>query len=288
MAYFLLIFSVFFSASSGIFGKLFNRQNEGNHGGQTFYNFLNLTSICIGWGILFLFDPSFDVGVLRFSALFGISFAFTFWGLISALECGPTTLTSLFLSLSLILATVWGLFFWGAEFNSFILIGLVLVIIAIVLCLYDGKKAEKSISLKWIFYIVLVFLANATCTIIQRTQQMKYDGKYGTMMMFFATLISALVFAFVFFKSDKRDVGVMMKKSGWIPIFAGVCNVALNLFIIILATSTLSPSLIYPVVSIGNLAVVTLFSLFMFKERMRWWQWLGMAVGAVAVGLLSL
>lgn len=289
MDYLILILSVFMSASSGIFGKFFNLKNEDKHGAQTFYNFLNLTCICIGWGILFLTDTSFDVSVLRYSVLFGISFALTFFGLVNALKCGPATLTSLFLSLSLILATVWGFFFWGSKFNFLVVIGLLLVVCAIVLCLYNGKKAdEKTISLKWIFYVSVTFFGNAVCTITQRTQQMAYNGEYGIMMMFFATFISALFFAFVFLKSDKRDFGVMTRKSGFIPVLAGFCNVALNLFIIILASSSLSPSLIYPVVSIGNLAVVTLFSLLVFKEKMRWWQWLGMAIGAVAVGLLSL
>lgn len=55
-----------------------------------------------------------------------------------------------------------------------------------------------------------------------------------------------------------------------------------------MALTALSPSLIYPVLGVGGLAVVTIFSLLVFKEKMRWWQWIGVAVGAVAVLLLSI
>ena len=55
------------------------------------------------------------------------------------------------------------------------------------------------------------------------------------------------------------------------PVAAGVTNVLLNLAVIILATSELSPSLIYPVLAVGGLAVTMLFSIFAFKEKLKWW-----------------
>ena len=54
------------------------------------------------------------------------------------------------------------------------------------------------------------------------------------------------------------------------------------------ASTDLSPSLIYPVIGVGGLSIVTVFSLLVFKEKMTVRQWLGVAVGAVAVVLLSI
>jgi multidrug transporter EmrE-like cation transporter len=42
------------------------------------------------------------------------------------------------------------------------------------------------------------------------------------------------------------------------------------------------------VIAVGGLAVTSIFSLVAFKEKLHWWQWVGVAVGAVAVALLSL
>ena len=61
-----------------------------------------------------------------------------------------------------------------------------------------------------------------------------------------------------------------------------------NLFVIFLATSPISPSVIYPVIAVGGLSVSSIFSLVVFKEKLYWWQWLGILVGAVAVVLLSI
>ena len=80
---------------------------------------------------------------------------------------------------------------------------------------------------------------------------------------------------------------MLIRRTGWIPVVAGICNVMLNLFIMLLATTILSPSLIYPVIGVGALMVVALISLFYFKERMTKTQWLGIAFGSIAVVLLS-
>ena len=88
--------------------------------------------------------------------------------------------------------------------------------------------------------------------------------------------------------SDKRDTKEIVKESGYFPFISGALNFALNLILIILASSALSPSLIYPVLAVGSLAITTVFSVFIFKEKMFWWQWIGVFLGAIAVVLLSI
>ena len=287
MPYIYLMVSVFMSAASSVFGQLFNRKNEGKKDSSAFYSFLLLVSVCSGWGILYVLDFSFDLSVIPYSVLFAISYTVCNIGIINALKYGLTALTSLFIGLSLILTTIWGFIFWSAKITVPVIIGLVFVVIAIYLCLYTNKKEEKTVSWKWLFFVLLGFFGNAGCSIIQRTQQMKFHGQHGNMLMLFATFLSAVVCFVVYLKSDKRDTAAMLKRSWWAPVGAGACNVVLNVFVMLMALSTLSPSLIYPVIGVGGLAVVTIFSLIVFKEKMYWWQWLGVGIGVVAIGILS-
>ena len=134
----------------------------------------------------------------------------------------------------------------------------------------------------------MAFLGNAGCTIVQRTQQLQFNGEYGNMLMAFATFFSLIASAVIFFIGNNDGNKTVVKKSWYLPAIAGVCNVALNFFVILLASSSLSPSFIYPVLGVGGLAVVSLFSVFAFKEKLLWQQWLGMVLGAVATVLLSL
>lgn len=288
MPYLYLIVSVFMSASSSVFGKMFNRTNDKKTDATIFYNFFLLSSVCLGWGILFAFDFSFDVNVLWYSALFALCYTVCNIGIINALKYGPATLTALLSGLSLIVTTIWGFIFWDAKLTVFVVLGLILVVCSLTLCLYTKNKEEKTISWKWIFYVALAFFGNAGCSIVQRTQQVQYNGQHGKMLMLFATAFSVLIYLGVYLKSDKKDNISMIKTSWWIPVSAGVCNLILNVLVMLMAVTTLSPSLIYPVIGVGSLAVVTIFSLFVFKEKMRWWQWVGVAVGALAVALLSI
>ena len=288
MPYFYLIASVFMSASSSIIGKVFNKGNDSKKDSTIFFNFLLMISVFIGWGVLYITEFSFETNVLGYSVLFAVCYTAYNIGVINALKFGPAMLTSLFISLSLLLTTIWGFLFWNAKITAPVVIGLILVICAIVLCLYTKDKDEKSISLKWLFYVALAFFGNAGCSIVQRTQQVQYDGKHGNMLMLFAMGFCTLAYLIIYLRSNKEDTPEMLKTSWWMPVCAGVCNLILNVFVMLMAVTDLSPSLIYPVIGVGGLAVVTIFSLLVFKEKMRWWQWLGVTIGMVAVLLLSI
>lgn len=275
------------SASTSVFGKIFNIKNSGKRDTSTLYTFSLMISVFLGWSILYATDVSFDAGVLLYSALFAICYLTCNIGIINAIQFGPTAITSLLINLSLIVTTIWGFIFWDASFSPTILIGLILVVVAIVLCLYSKEKDKKAISLKWLIYVSLAFFGNAGCTIVQRTQQMRYNGQHGNMLMLFATGACVIAYVILYLRSDKRDTKSILKASWWVPLCAGICNVTLNVLVMLLAGTDLSPSLIYPVIGVGGLAVVTVFSLLVFKEKMRWWQWIGIAAGATAVVLLS-
>ncbi len=287
MPYIYLILAVFMSASSSIFGKLFNRKNNTQNNATALYNCILMLSVTLGWGILFAVNFSFDVGVLPYSLLFSICYLSCMVGTIQALRYGPAALTSLFNGLSLIVTTIWGFIFWDATLTVPVIIGLVLVIVSIVLCLYSPKKDDKAVSLKWLFYTAIAFFGNAGCSIVQRTQQIRFEGQYGNMLMLFAVGTAAIVSLLLYLKSDKTNAHTIIKTSWWAPFCSGICNLILNLLAMRLVGTDLSPSLIYPVIGVGGLAVVSVFSLFIFREKMHLQQWYGIIVGAAAVVLLS-
>ncbi len=289
MPYFYLILSIFCLASANIIASLFNRKNEKRVGVSPIYNLYLMISVFICWLILFLRDGTFDVAVLPYSLLFALCYTVTNIGIINALKVGSVMLTSLFGQLSLILVSVWGFFFWNAPFTLTVGIGLILTAIALWLCLYNKKNNESMpINFKWIRYTFLLVFGNAGCSIVQRTQQLHFDGRYGNFLMMVATGVSALVCLVLYLRSDRRDTKVITRSSWYFPVLAGILNAILNLFVILLASSPLSPSLIYPVLAIGSLIVITILSLFVFKEKMRWWQWLGVLLGIAATGILSI
>jgi drug/metabolite transporter (DMT)-like permease len=293
MPYLLLIGAVLSNASAGIVSPAFSRKYENLKNGTGFFNAVYAFSACLAWLILFLIHPSFDWGVVLYALGFGAFYVCGSLGYLQALKTGPIMLTSLFIALSLIAVTVWGFFFWNTEFTWLVAIGLVLVAIAIYLCLNKGgaedtQEEKHPISLKWLFFVALGFVGNAGCTIVQRNQQIAYGGRHGELLMVIATAFAGCVMLGMYLKGDKSDFQPLLKKTSVYPIASGVFNFGVNLFVILLASTALSPSLIYPVLSVGGLAITTVASIFLFKEKMKWWQWLGVVIGAAAVAILSI
>lgn len=291
MPYVYLILSTFFMAAFNIVGGFYERKTSNYSGAVFIYNLIQTSTALLFWIIIYAADFSFEKGVLLYSLGFGISYALCLIGSINAIKHGSVALTSLIVNMSLISATIWGLIFWNSEFTFTVAIGLILVSIALALCLLSGKadaKQKKSVSLKWCFFAFMAFIGNAGCTIIQREQQIAYSGKHGNMLMVFAIIISVLVCLSLYLKNNKSNTKIILKKAWYYPIAAGAVNSLLNLFVILLASTSLSPSLIYPVIAAGGLMITMMFSLFAFKEKLMWRQWLGFAVGTIAVVLLNI
>ena len=290
MDYLILVGAVVCASTSSIFGGFFNRACEGKKDSSSFYNLFQLITVNIGWIILFALNFEFNAAVLPYAIGFGTAYCVSTFGIINALRTGPVLITTLIQQFSLIAVTVWGFIFWNASITPIVVIGLILVMIAIFLCLYKGKSAsatEEKFSFKWLVYAAMAFVGNAGCTIIQRTQQTAFDGKYGNMLMAIATFFGLVFFFVKFILSDRSDAKFITKKC-YFPVLTGICNLILNLFVMMMATSALSPSLIYPSISIGGLIIVTLFSLFAFREKLRASQWVGVALGIISVLFLSL
>ena len=288
MPYLLLVAVVLLNSTSSIFGGYFNRACVDKKESSSFFNFFQMGSIFLCWVIYYLIDFSFDIRVIPYAIGMAIVFFGAAFGHINAMRTGPVMLSTLFLQLSLIATTIWGLIFWQTEINAFIIIGIILVVISLWLCLYNGKKEDdKKITFKWLVYVFITFVSNASCTIIQREQQMAFDGQHGNLLMVITTGIAFILFTIKFLKSDRSDIKFMLTK-WYYPVLTGAFNMPMNLGVILLATSSLLPSLIYPVIGVGALIIVMLFSLFAFKEKLRWWQWIGVAAGAIATALLSI
>lgn len=290
MDYVYLILSVVCISAGGVCGGFYNRKNDDKKSPIALYNLLFVSTTFVCWAILYATKFSFDVGVLLYAIPMGICYALATSSNINALKYGPVSLSTLFFQLSLIGVTIWGFFFWDTKATVFSVLGLCLTVAALVLCLYEKKQdgeEKKKLSAKWLMYALLSCVANAASSILQKTQQQKYNGEYGYMLMFFAMAIGLISFALTYAKSDKSDSKRMIQTTGWLPVVYGFTNVVLNLFVMLLATSSVSPSLIYPVIAVGGIAVNSVASLLVFKERLQWQQWVGIAVGALAVVFLS-
>ena len=132
-----------------------------------------------------------------------------------------------------------------------------------------------------------MFIANAVAAIANKTFILTYGEEYNNSMMFFSLLFATIICFIIFMVSNKTNVKTAFKRSWYVPFVSGLCNGVHNTFVGLMAV-LLPSGVVYPVIAIGGLAVSIVAALFIFKEKLERVQWIGIALGAVAVLLLNL
>lgn len=288
MPYLYLACTMICSAALNLLGTRFNRKNAARPNASSVYNILVACSAALTWAVITLTNPSFDPAVLLYSAGYGICFTMAIGGLIGALKHGPVPLTAFAKQLSLICVSLWGFLFWRVKITSFTVIGLLLLAASLYLCFLSGNSRSGRISAKWIFYVGMLIAGNAGCSIIQKYQQMAFDGRHGGIMMLAASVLSAALCALLARKNPPPRWREIVRDSWFYPALAGMSSALMNLFVILLASTTLSPSVIYPGQATGGFILTTLISVIFMGEKIRFREGIGLAIGATALVFLSL
>jgi len=281
-----LVLAIITSASVNIFSSLFTSKNgEAKRVGLVF-NFILSIMPLIGWGIFYAIEGGFEPLVLLYSLGFGLSFMGVFIFLHFALKCGPLSLTTLLLELSLVFTAIWGIIFWGTPLTVFTIVGLCLIALSLVFCII--KKDEKKINFKWFLFALGSCACNAAASIIMKTEQVQFNNLYGGQMMFFAFVFIVIGIG-IFILSLRKTIQVPNLKNTWIFAFlAGFVDLLLNIFVILLAKTTLSTAIIYPGIAIGTIVLNIIYSLIFNKEKLSILQIIGIVIGVAAIVLLSL
>lgn len=290
MAYLFLLTEILSISLLSIMGSLFSKRNAAYQGFSMLYNFIVIGSACAGWFIIYLANFSFDASVLPYSFGCAMASVLAYICLFKALECGPVSFTALLKAISLVLPSVWGFIFWDDPLTLPVILGFVLILVSLIL--FFAKKPEKEqakIPLKWFLYILGLLVGNGGAFIVQKYQQMAFEGAHKNMLMFFTTAtatLACLVFAFLYRKKNTLT-RTALTKSFYLPIVAGLGSTLFNLLLMI-TLPLLPSSVIYPAIAVGSVIVTTLFSALVCKERLRMLQWLGLTLGCVALALLNL
>lgn len=226
----------------------------------------------------------FNISVLPYAAGFAASYGIGTVASIAAISHGPLSLTALIVSYSLMMPTVYGLAFLQDPISIGLIPGLILLVISLVLI--NKKSDDAPITLKWVFYVTLSFLGNGMCSIVQKMQQVSFDGSYKNEFMIMAlalVIVFTLIMAVINERKDsKKYVGAGLG----FGVLCGAANGIVNLFVMIL--SNLMPaSLMFPLISAGGMIITYIISKFFYKEILSKPQLIGFLLGTASVVLLN-
>ena len=227
----------------------------------------------------------FDVKFFPYSIAFAVAYTAAIVGSVIAVATGPLALTSLIVSFSLMLPTLYGLIFLQDPISIGFFPGLALLLVSLVL-INKRDKSEK-INVKWIVSVSFAFVGNGFCTIVQKMQQLACAGNYKNEFMIVALLITASVSLVMMLAKEWRLIKKQPVGGYALGLLCGAMNGAVNLFVMILS-GRMAVSLMFPIISAGGIAVTYVISKVFYKEKLSRLQTLGFLLGTVSVVLLNI
>lgn len=228
----------------------------------------------------------FDAEILPFALMFAAAYVSASVFNMLAIQTGSLSLTSLFLSYSLIIPTVYGLIFDGDEAGITLFLGL--AFLALSIALINTKKGDTKITGKWVLFALLSFLGNGLCSTIQPEQTEIFGGKYDDSFMVIALVIVFVFNTVMMLIRERGEAAKLLKQGLPMMVGAGVLNGLVNMLTMVVTAAGVSKSLMFPLISAGGIVLTWVISLFFYKEKLTAKQNIGMVLGVISIVFLNL
>ena len=279
----LLCVAIFGTSIQSVLRKIYNNKNCG---GVFIFNSLTVLAA----GLFFLFTAemplSFTAEMVPYSVGFALAYATaSIFSMLAILE-GALSLSSLAISFSLLIPTLWGLFFYGDDASIWFFIGFGLLLISLVL-INNTQGGGVKITFKWVLYAVLAFLGNGICSTVQTGYAKDFKNAGKSEFMILALGVVFLIMLAIAIFTDRRGIPRALGGGWYLMVICGLANGAVNLSVILL-TQTMPTSLMFPLISAGGIVLTSLVSIFIYKEKLSLLQYIGMLLGIGAIVFMSI
>ena len=222
---------------------------------------------------------------------FGLSYAAATVFVVLAIKNGSLAKTTLITSYSLLVPAFAGLIVLREPIGVPMAVGLVLLAVSLWLTNYRKNKADdkEKVTLKWVIYVILGFVGNGMCSTVQKLAPHFVDSAVlnQNMYMIAALGLSSVVLISSSFLTKETDLKATLRHGAPLSLFCGLFNGAVN-YLAIYLNQFIPASVMFPVLSAGELILIFPYSLLVCHEKFTKKQWAGFAIGVVSVVLLNL
>lgn len=238
--------------------------------------------------LIFSDKITFSRDFLPYCGVYAVCYACAAVTFVLAIACGSLAMTQLILSYCCVIPMIYSLM-CGETLGIVQIIGIILLFLSLMVTYYRKSKPGegKTASAKWIFYIVLLFLSNGFCGVISRMQQLRFGGVYDRSFMLVSLGLAVILLAVAaILREGSRMVGAI-KEGVWLSAGCGASNGLANFFNLI-CLATIPNAVYYPVKSAADLLLAAAMSVFLFKEKLRPAQYVGVGLGALALIFINI
>lgn len=247
-----------------------------------------ITFFALVFFLIFSNGITFSTAFLPYCLVYSLCYACAAVTYVLALSCGSLALTQLILSYSCLIPLTYSLL-CGDTLGVFQIIGIVFLLSSLVVTYYRKNKSsdKKAFSIKWLILIILMFFANGFCGVIMRMQQLKFNREYDRSFMIFSLILATSILVTAAIIRERRDVLKAIKNGAPLAAACGASNGLANYFGLI-CLAIIPNAIYYPIKSAGELVLTSIMSIFIFKEKLRPAQYVGVALGVLALVFINI
>lgn len=281
-----LVLAIVFSTGVFVTMRIFKRFEMDNHQALMWnYIFATITG--------FLICRHYDtVPQLVHESWFGLSlltgfwFIFTYLLMTASAQSSGITITSLSSKLSVVLPTLAGVLIFQEHLNLKVSIGIVLALVALVLVVGGNGKPTDKIQITKLLLPLLIFFGTGIGDILMKLNEQHNTAHNMGFMIAFIYLIATL-FGIILVAYD-----LIRGKSKWQnkSILGGVALGVINFFstyCVFHAMRYFDNVVLFPIYNIGVVCLTALVGWLLFKEKLTWKNYLGLAIAIIAVVLIT-
>ena len=220
------------------------------------------------------------------SLLTGFWFIFTYLLMAASTQRSGVTVTSLSSKLSVVLPTLAGVVLFHETLGLVPVLGIVLALAALVLVV-GGKGDAKGKELSFSLLPILIFFGTGTGDILMKlTEQRNTSDDMGFMIAFIYLI--AMLFGLLLVGFDLiRGKSKWQWKSAVGGIGLGVINF-FSTYFVYRSMRLFDNVVLFPVYNIGVVCLTALAGWLLFKEKLTWKNYMGLAIAILAVILITL
>ena len=281
-----LVLAIAFSTGVFVTMRIFKRFEMDNHQALMWnYIFATFTGfiICGRYDTVpqLVHEPWFGLSLLT-----GFWFIFTYLLMTASTQSSGITITSLSSKLSVVLPTLAGVLIFHEHLSLKVSIGIVLALVALVLVVGgNGKQTDKMKMAKLLLPLLIFFGTGIGDILMKLNEQRNTADNMGFMIAFIYAI--AMLFSIILVAYD-----LIRGKSKWQmkSLFGGIALGVINFFstyCVFHAMRYFDNVVLFPIYNIGVVCLTALVGWLLFKEKLTWKNYLGLAIAIIAVVLIT-
>lgn len=217
-----------------------------------------------------------------YTFIIGASFFIGFNMFALSTQKAGLALTSVASNISVIIPVSFALLLYGEQLNLGQILGLLIALIAIVLVFKPANKSKFSFTVI-LFPLGLFIISGANNSLMKHVE---YLGAMQKPMLFLGLIFSVAFFISLIFYIFQKNKKPITLKGALAAITLGIFNFSSTYFFLS-SLNQFESSVFFPIYNLSFIGTAALLGVFIFKEKLKLINWLGLILAIFAIILIT-